>query len=256
MARGAKRAFHWIERSNPKVVRDELYKSIHLASDPHRLGWERIHDILAEDGVCGFRLIATAKVDEPRARLSRLDCRFDTWHVFLADRSAALEASEAIVARGAPKRTEALPSPTEPEGEHTQRIQSVMIGAGVVPFSGSFLTGAFGPVATVALGDEAGNIVAAAHGYLPHKSYSNHRRSAWGGLVAVAEPERGKGLGNYVNAGMIIAAFRDLDATHVYELVSTTNLTSRKMVESCGLRREPVLVCGVATPNESARLTR
>ena len=83
-----------------------------------------------------------------------------------------------------------------------------------------------------------------------------YHRYAWGGLVAVAESQRGKGLGSYVNARMVIAAFRDLDATHVYELVSATNIPSRRMVVSCGLRREPALVCGIATPNDGARFTR
>ena len=131
-----------------------------------------------------------------------------------------------------------------------------MGAAGVVPFSGSLLVGALGPATTVAVGDRNGTVVAAAHGYLPHNAYSAYHRHAWGGLVAVAESQRGKGLGNYVNARMIVSAFRDLDATHVYELVSASNVPSRRMVESCGLRPEPGLVCGLATPNESARFTR
>jgi len=37
---------------------------------------------------------------------------------------------------------------------------------------------------------------------------------------------------------MIVSVFRDLNATHVYELISPTNLPSRRMVEACGLRHE------------------
>ena len=72
----------------------------------------------------------------------------------------------------------------------------------------------------------------------------------------MAETERGKGLGNYVNAHMIASVFHELDATHVYELVSATNNPSRKMVASCGLCPQPLLVCGIAVPNDSARFTR
>jgi hypothetical protein len=55
---------------------------------------------------------------------------------------------------------------------------------------------------------------------------------------------------------MIVSVFRDLNATHIYELVSSSNVPSRRMVDACGLRFEPGLVCGVAMPNESGRLTR
>ncbi len=55
---------------------------------------------------------------------------------------------------------------------------------------------------------------------------------------------------------MIVSVFRDLDATHVYELVSASNVLSRRMVESCGLRHEPGLVCGLAMRDENERFTR
>ncbi|BBK40838.1 hypothetical protein STVA_08580 [Allostella vacuolata] len=224
--------------------------------DPDRLGWERIKEFLDRDGVCGFRLIPKGKVDELRSRLTMWNCRFDSWDVFLADRASALAASEEILAHGLPDGLTELDRPTDPEGARTVEVQALMSAAGVVPFSGSLLVGAFGPATTVAIGDDNGTVVATAHGYLPHNAHSAYHRHAWGGLVAVAESQRGKGLGNYINARMIVSVFRDLDATHVYELVSATNIPSRRMVESCGLHAEPALVCGIATPNDSARLTR
>ncbi len=224
--------------------------------DPDQLGWERIEGFLDRDGVCGFRLIPAAKAETVRSRMMSRNFRFDTWDVFLADRASVLAASEAIISRGLPDGLTDLDRPTEPEGEYTARIQAVMGAAGVVPFSGSLLVGALGPATTVAVGDRSGTIVAAAHGYMPHNAHSAYHRHAWGGLVAVAESQRGKGLGNYINARMIVSVFRDLDATHVYELVSASNMPSRRMVESCGLWPEPGLVCGAATPNESARFTR
>ena len=55
---------------------------------------------------------------------------------------------------------------------------------------------------------------------------------------------------------MIVSVFRDLGAAHVYELVSAKNVPSRRMVEACGLRHEPGLVCGIAIPNDGALFTR
>jgi Acetyltransferase (GNAT) family len=224
--------------------------------DPDKLGWDRIEEFLDRDGVCGFRLIAAVEVERLRSRMMRRNFRLDTWDVFLADQASALAASEAIISRGLPDGLIDLDRPTEPESDYTARIQALMGVAGIVPFSGSLLVGALGPATTVIVGDRSGTIVAAAHGYLPHNAHSAYYRHAWGGLVAVSGSHRGKGLGNYINARMIVSVFRDLDATHVYELVSASNVPSRRMVATCGLRPEPGLVCGAATPNESARFTR
>jgi RimJ/RimL family protein N-acetyltransferase len=224
--------------------------------DPDRFGWERIKDFIARDGVFGFRLISAEKADEVRARLTELNCRFDTWDVFAADREAALAAAASVLSRTLPDGLVELSGPTDPESEHTARIQALMAGAGVVPFSGSLLAGACGPAVTVAVGDRHGNIAAAAHGYMPHNGHSAFHFHAWGGLVAVAEAQRGRGLGNFINASMIVSVFRNLGATHIYELVSATNTASRKMVEACGLRHEPSLACGAATPTGAARFTK
>jgi hypothetical protein len=146
--------------------------------------------------------------------------------------------------------------PTEPEGEYTRRIQSLMAGAGVVPFSGSLLTGRLGPATTVVVGNGSGTLVAAADSYLPHNSSSLYHRYAWGGLVAVAHEVRGHGVGSYVNARMVVSAFRDLGSEHVYEIVSATNEPSIRMVRGCGLERDTTVVSGIASREGSARFTR
>ncbi|ANT51468.1 GNAT family N-acetyltransferase [Mesorhizobium amorphae] len=224
--------------------------------DPDRFGWELIDKILNRDGICGFRMIPASKVDELKSRLAKGGFRLDTWDVFVADRLGALAASEAIVRRGLPDGLVDQDKPSEPEGAYTARIQALMAASGVVPFSGSLLAGTLGPATTVVVCDETGTVAATAHGYFAHNSYSAYHRYAWGGLVAVAESQRGRGLGNYINARMILSVFRDLHATHIYELVSTSNIPSRRMVESCGLRPDPTVVCGAATPSDSARFTR
>ncbi len=224
--------------------------------DLDQFGLERIDDFLESDGILGFRLIPADRADELKAHLARKNFRFDTWDVFLADREQALAASEAILARGVPDGLADFDRPGRPEDEYTARIQALMGAVGIVPFSGSLLVGACGPATTLAAGPLDGSIAAAAHGYLPHNGQSPYHLYAWGGLVAVAESQRGKGLGNYINARMIVSVFHDLGATHVYELVSPSNLPSRRMVASCGLREEPGLFCGIASPVDSAHFTR
>lgn len=226
------------------------------SDDPWTFGWDRIDEFLQRDGMFGFRLIPASRLDDIRSRLAERNCRFDSWDVFLADDETALSAAEAIVARGLPEGLVDLDRPTDPDSDYVARIQALMGAAGVVPFSGSLLVGALGPATTSVAGSRDGSMVAAAHGYLPHNGSSPYRTYAWGGLVAVAQAHRGKGLGNYINASMIVDVVRKLQATHVYELVSASNIPSRKMVEACGLHHEPGLVCGIATPNKNARFTQ
>jgi RimJ/RimL family protein N-acetyltransferase len=226
------------------------------SDDPDRLGWEQISSFLDRDGICGFRLISADKAAELRSYLMERNYRLDTWDVFLGDRSTALATSQMLLSQMLPDGLREMEKPTDPEGEYMRHIQALMDAAGVVPFSGSLLAGVLGRATTVAIGEANGTIVACAHVNLPHNRYSAHHRYAWGGLVAVTASQRGKGLGSYVNARMVASAFRDLDATHVYELVSATNIASRRMVDSCGRRPEPALVCGIATPNDGARFTR
>lgn len=224
--------------------------------DPDKLGWDHIAEIIERDGVCGFRLIDTEQVDEIRARLWQLGCRLDTWDVFLADRDTALAASKSAVERGLPDEFSRRMEFSGAESGQVRELQSLMVNSGLVPFSGSMLTGEYGSVANAALVDLNSRLIACAHGCLPHNSFSRYHTYAWGGLVAVDESYRGKGLGKYINALMIERVFEKLDADHLYELVSATNLPSRHMVEACGLRLEPALTCGIATLNSNARFTK
>ena len=207
--------------------------------DPDKLGWDHIAEIIERDGVCGFRLIDTERVDEIRARLSHFGCRLDTWDVFLADRAAALAASARATERELPDTLSCRMLFLGAESGQVRELQSLMVNGGLVPFSGSMLTGEFGSVANIALVDINDRPIACAHGCMPHNSFSRYHTYAWGGLVAVEENYRGKGLGKYVNALMIEQIFEELDADHIYELVSATNLPSRLMVEACGLRLQP-----------------
>lgn len=223
--------------------------------NPERFGWDRIGEIVERDGVCGFRLMETAEVPDIRSELLARGCRFDTWDVFLAERNAALLASCEIAKEPLPSGLFLWTTADNPESKQIKETQAMMASAGLVPFSGSMLTGEIGSSVTIIIGDRAG-VVATAHGYMPHNAFSPYRGYAWGGLVAVNETQRGRGLGKFVNALMIERVFRELEASHIYELVSANNVPSRRMVEACGLSLEPTLTCGIATPQVNARFTK
>ncbi len=87
----------------------------------------------------------------------------------------ALAAADQIVARGSDSVI-VLGTPKEPM-RWLHLLQRLMAGAGVVPFSGSFLTGALALATTVALADNWDRLHD--HGYFPHNEYSAHHIKAW-----------------------------------------------------------------------------
>jgi hypothetical protein len=217
------------------------------ADDFDRLGWQAVFDILEEDGAFGFRLIAEDRAAELAETLTGRGYRVDFWDVFMADRAEALAAVDAILARPLPHGLELADMAVAANSPIVRRVQEFVSANGIASFSASMLVGEIVPATTIALADSDGAIVATAHAYRPHNRFSRFHDTAWGGLVAVAESQRGRKLGSYVNAMMVRAAFDRLAVERIYELASATNLPSRRMIESCGLRLEPRLKSGNAT---------
>jgi RimJ/RimL family protein N-acetyltransferase len=251
LQRRADELYHWV-LATPGYCNAGRLVAI---DDLDKAGWEAAFEILERDAAVGFRLLPTQRVAEVMERFTARGCRVDTWDTFTGDAETALPAARAIVAGGVPEGLAPLALPRDPEHESVRRIQAFMAASGVMPFSGSMLTGAFGPAVTLAFTDAAGEIAAAAHTYFSHNAYSPHRRAAWGGLVTVAPALRGRGLGRYVNACMVAAAFEQLGAESVYEFVVPTNAPSRRMVKASGLRLDPARK-GVAATPPGERFTR
>ena len=223
--------------------------------DPNLLGWDKILEVLRRDHIFAFRLMRSDQVDQIAEALSQHGYRLDLWDVFVAYREESDRQTSSILANGLPDGFVERPPLENAEHQDTKTVQSFMVANGVVPFSGSMLTGAFGPVTTVVILDEQDEVATTAHGYLPHNKFSPHHESAWGGLVAVSPEHRGKGLGKYANAKMVSNCFSDLGAKTVHELVTESNVPSRRMVEASGLQLDPTLKCGGATTGTD-RFTR
>lgn len=251
LQRSADRAIDWM-RSTPGACNPGRSLG---TDDPDRLGWDTIFEILGRDKIFAFRLMPSDQVDRIAELLSEHGYRLDLWDVFMADREKSEQRTVPILAEGPPDGFFERSSLESEEHQDTKKLQSFMLANGVVPFSGSMLTGVFGPVTTVVIWDEEGDIAAAAHGYLPHNQFSQHCESAWGGLVAVSPAHRGKGLGRFVNAKMVSNCFSELRAKTVHELVTESNIPSRRMVEASGLQLDPSLKCGGATAGTD-RFTR
>ncbi len=223
--------------------------------DPARFPPAVLHRMLARDGLLGFRMISPPQAALIFPRLEARGCRIDRWDIFVGEPAGAGARAQALAGIPLPDGISVQPAPADPDGADTLRVQQFLAGNGLAPFPGTMLVAAPPEGITIVLA-EGERIAAAGHAYFPHNAHSRFRGHAWIGLIAVDERWRGKGLGRLLNARLIRAAFDELHALHVYEMVAPSNAASRRMVESCGLRLDPALHSGVAVPSAAPRFTR
>jgi hypothetical protein len=224
--------------------------------DPELLGWDSIFDILGRDGIFGFRLVSSADLGEIEAHLQQRKFRIDFYDVFIATAAEAAASVSLILETGLPEGFNFGASLVDAGHQRTQSVQAFMASNGIAPFSGSMLIGDDGPAQTVTILDQQGNLAAAAHAYFPHNVHSKHNQSACCGLVAVSPTHRGKGLGKQVNAKIVAECVGELGATSIHEYVASTNIPSRKMLQSSGLRMDSELKGGIAVVDGAERFTR
>jgi RimJ/RimL family protein N-acetyltransferase len=223
--------------------------------DAERVGWAAVLAELERDGALALRMLPSERVPDATRLVVDAGFRIDFHETFTADIEAALQLSEEIIGRGPPPGFRHEPFPARGDHPFVAQVQEFMLANGIAPFAGSLLAGEHNMARTFVLTDATGLIAATAHTYLPHNASSRFHQYAWAGLVAVAPEMRGKSLGRYINACAVAAAFTDLGASTVYELVHETNEASRRMVESCGLRLDPLHKTGAATTGPD-RFTR
>lgn len=214
--------------------------------------WE---SMLARDGLLGFRMISEFEASTIFPMLEASGLRVDRWDIFVGTREdAGLRAT--TLAAGSPQNGVSLqPELRDPQGKDTIRMQEFLAESGLAPFPGEMLV-ATPPLSRTIVLAAADRVIATGHTYFPHNIHSPFHRYAWIGLIAVDHAWRGKGLGRLVNALTIRAAFDELGASHVYEMVAPANTPSRRMIEDCGLQLDRSLNCGVAVRADSARFTR
>jgi RimJ/RimL family protein N-acetyltransferase len=231
------------------------FNAVRLVStdDPERFGWDTVLKFLREDGAISFRMVPRPTMEAAREMLAAQGFRLDFWDVLMGTRQEAMPAVEAVLAAGLPPGFVRVPVA---EAGPIEKLQEFIAASGIVPFPASMLAGQPGRAATTVIADPQGEIAATAHCYFGHNRFSPYHHTAWGGLVAVAPGHRGTGLGRYVNARMVMDCFEELRAEAVYELVASSNVASRKMVEASGLRLRPDLFSGVAVAENSDRFSR
>lgn len=223
--------------------------------EPEKVPPSEVERMLARDGLVAFRMISPAQAASVFPPLEARGYRIDTWDIFVGGLDDAGARAQAIACRPLPDGLAVGPLHDDPEGAETLALQRFLAASGLAPFPGGRLL-ALPPRAKTIVVREGDQIAATGHAYFPHNAHSRFRDHAWVGLIAVDERWRGKGLGRLINALLVRAAFEELGAARVYEMVAPSNASSRRMVEACGLALDPALRCGVAMPGSAARFTR
>jgi len=220
------------------------------SDDPVLLGWEVIETHAREDGVFSLRNIDAGLHDAAARWAGRWGMECHTWQVFFAQGSDIA---------GARRRSRMADSVTatvsaRPPPQDVAAAIAFMQANGVVAFSPRILLGRAGPSALATARDETGHLQGVAFGYFPCNRFSPWHRTAWCGLVAVAETARGAGVGRAVNDLVVDAMIETHGAESVVEFVGAYNTASRRMVEGSGLRFRPdVVTCGISTGGRATR---
>jgi len=224
--------------------------------DPDRFGWDRIKQVLRNEGAITFRMIPTDQCAPIEKKLAEIGCTISWWDVFDAQADEIKAACEHVLISPCEDVVQLNASASD-NGNLFESAQAFMAECGVAPYPAQVLSGSLGPAAFAALSKpEDGSIVATAFSYFPYNRYSEHWKTAWAGLVAVSEEMRGRGLGVFVNALVLKSIVEDYGAERVQEFARTSNFASCKMIERCGLTLRKEFHAGIAQPCEATSFTR
>lgn len=224
--------------------------------DPEAFGWDRIDAILRDEGAITFRMIPVDQCAQIEERLGTMGCTISWWDVFDGSADDIRAACESIL--NAPPKGFVLNTPSVSDDSAIfERAQAFMAKQGVAPYPAQVLSGNMGAAALAVLSDpEDGPIAATAFSYFPYNRHSAHEKTAWAGLVAVREDLRGRGIGPYVNARVLMSAVQGMGAERVQEFARTSNLASCRMIGRCGLSLRSNVRSGIAQPAEAMSFTR
>jgi len=223
---------------------------IMATDDPDRLGWDVIEEHLREDSLFVFRHIAVADLSGIEERLAAWGYGAHLWRVFHGT-AAGLPARRRPVALPRSYRIDAA---SRPSAATVAAASEFLARHGVRPFARSLLSGQAGPSVLVTARNAGGALRGVAFGHFPFNAHSPWHRTAWCGLVAVAETARGSGLGRAVNDAAIDHMIRK-GAGSVVEYAAEDNHASRAMIEGSGLVLREDLINIAAAPADAARVS-
>lgn len=212
-----------------------VHARVFSSDDPNTLGWSRLREVMASEGMISLRGVDEAVIDRARQELSEFNPVLHLWDFFLADVGKIRSVCTPLANAPLPKNVVRAPD-SEISSDLVHEVQHFLTEQGVSPFSKDALMGKLFPARLVVLQFSEGRIAGAGFAAMTHNRYSPFVRTAWVGLIAVDPELRGLGLGKQLDAICNLAAVDELEADATMEFVARDNIPSRAMLESCGLR--------------------
>jgi len=213
-----------------------VHGRVFASDNPAKLGWQRLRETMAEEGVISLRGIDDATIETALLELADFHPVVHHWDLFMADAQRIREVCGRIIESGPPDGVVRL-AERELTQQKAQMVQAFLIEQGVSPFSTDALLGKLFPARLIAFENAQEKIVAAGFAAMTHNHHSPFYNSAWVGLIGVDAAYRGLGLGKFVDAIANFAAITELGASSTMEFVARDNAPSRAMLQSCGLEQ-------------------
>jgi hypothetical protein len=229
-ARDAQAAIH--RDTAGAVVHGRTFSS----DDPATLGWDRLREVMSEEGMVVLRGVDAQTLKVARRELADFTPTEHVWDLFMAEAPTLRDVCGKIVEQGLPQHLRQLPA-SELSAEKARSVQAFLARQGVSPFSTDALLGKLFPAALIVLEDAVQGIVATGFAAMTHNHHSPFHGIAWVGLIGVSSETRGLGLGKMVDAIANLSAVTDLGAKATMEFVAQDNEPSRAMLKSCGLHQ-------------------
>ncbi len=219
--------------------------------DPERLGWDVIEEHLREDSRFVFRHI-------PVADMAGIEERLAGWGYGLHVRRVYHGTAAGLPARRRPASVPPsyrIDAASRPSAASVAAASDFLVRHGIRPFARPLLAGLAGPSVLVTARNAGGALRGVGFGHFPFNAHSPWHRTAWCGLVAVAETARGSDLERALNDAAIDHMIRK-GARSVVEYAAEDNHASRRMIEGSGLVLREDIVTLDAAPADAARVSR
>lgn len=211
-----------------------IHARVFSSDDPERLGWSRLREIMAEEGMVTLRGVDEATIERAQRELSEFEPVLHFWDMFMADAKAIRDVCTPLARAPLPAE---LIRVSDGDINHplARDVQRFLTEQGVSPFSTDALLGNLFPGKLVVLRHSDGHVAAAGFAAITHNRYSPFAGAAWVGLIGVHPSLRGVGLGKQLDAICNLVAVDELEADATMEFVGRDNMPSRAMLENCGL---------------------
>lgn len=205
--------------------------------DPEAYGWENVRRIAERDRFVGLTMVDQERTLSQLANLFDDDAEFPYWQVFTGAPESVMPNCQKVLSATPLPPDWKLESYTHPSEEVIEVSQQLNLAAGVAPSPAYYLRGNEMPSMLTCLYDEMGQMVACASGSMRYHPKSKLAGWMFAGGVSVSPDHRGKRLGSYLNAALLVDSQNAFAWVGVLEQVKADNPASLGMIKRCGLRQ-------------------